>query len=148
MSRGGSILNHESETDNGAELQETEETSDTVLHNGIEAEDENTNSLLEQTLNYGSLPKINLPLNVPHDRSIDELNVPQTQITRVKTVINRCKKSSSFRFIVTNARFLRPKIGSLCCAFNELELHVAVVSESWLRPGPELDAQIADIEDG
>ena len=74
------------------------------------------------------------------------LTVPVKNTQKVKTVIDS-KRMSSFRFIVTNARSLRPKIKSLCHAFNELDLHIAVVSESWLRPGPDLGAQLLDVED-
>ena len=49
---------------------------------------------------------------------------------------------------VTNARSLQPKIESLVTAFEELELHVAVVTESWLKPGQKLLREIAEYENG
>ena len=52
------------------------------------------------------------------------------------------------RFIATNARSLAPKISSLMDCFNELDLHFAIVTESWLRDGKQLDAAIVDLNAG
>ena len=45
----------------------------------------------------------------------------------------------------TNARSLQPKIASFIDAFNELDLHAAVVTESWLRPGAQLEEDLRDL---
>ena len=43
---------------------------------------------------------------------------------------------------------MQPKIESFIDAFNELDLHSAVITESWLRPGMQLDQDIRDLNDG
>ena len=48
---------------------------------------------------------------------------------------------NDLNFIYTNARSLPAKMGSLITAFNELELHFAVVSETWLRSGSTYDRE-------
>ena len=57
-------------------------------------------------------------------------------------------RSSSFRFIVSNARSLAPKISSLIDNFNELDLNLAIITESWLRPGTGLAQDSTDLEHG
>ena len=58
------------------------------------------------------------------------------------------KKTSSFRYILSNARSLKPKIESLIDYFDELDLHLAIVTESWLKPGRELERNTRDLESG
>lgn len=52
-----------------------------------------------------------------------------------------------FRYILANARSLTPKIESLLDYFDELDLHMAIVTESWLKPGKELEKNLRDLED-
>ena len=50
--------------------------------------------------------------------------------------------------INTNARSLAPKIDSLIECVNELDVSVAVVTETWLKDGPELEQDLLDLEGG
>ena len=50
--------------------------------------------------------------------------------------------------INTNARSLAPKIDSLLDCFSELEADLAVITETWLRDGPELERDLQDLDDG
>ena len=57
-------------------------------------------------------------------------------------------KSNNVNILLTNACSLSPKIESLHEYFSELDLHVALVTESWLSDGAVLDADVADLEAG
>ena len=50
------------------------------------------------------------------------------------------KKMTEFTVINTNSRSLCPKIDSLVDCMTELEAGVAIVTETWFREGPELEA--------
>ena len=50
--------------------------------------------------------------------------------------------------MLTNARSLAPKISSLLTMFDELGLHFALITESWLKDGAILDRDIIDLEHG
>ena len=50
--------------------------------------------------------------------------------------------------MLTNARSLSPKIQSLQTMFEEQELDVAMITESWLRDGSVLNSDIIDLEYG
>ena len=50
--------------------------------------------------------------------------------------------------MLTNARSLSPKIQSLHTFFNEHDLDVALVTESWLKDGEVLDRDVIDLEYG
>ena len=52
---------------------------------------------------------------------------------------NRRPKTRQFNFLLTNARSLAPKIESLLDYFEELDLSMAIVAESWLKPGEDLE---------
>ena len=56
------------------------------------------------------------------------------------------QKKKSLTVINTNARSLCPKIDSLVDCFEELNVDIAVVTETWLKDGPELDHDLADLE--
>ena len=64
------------------------------------------------------------------------------------TVTNGNKKTVSFNFLLTNARSLAPKINSLQTYFDELDISIACVTESWLKDGQMLDRDIIDLEHG
>ena len=57
-------------------------------------------------------------------------------------------RAVSFRSIVTNARSLTPKIHDLIINFEELDLNVAIISESWLKEGKKLRNDLDDLEFG
>lgn len=54
--------------------------------------------------------------------------------------------SNNVKILLTNARLLSPKIELLHEYFSELDLSVALVTESWLSDGAVLDADVADLE--
>ena len=43
---------------------------------------------------------------------------------------------------------MAPKIGSLLEYFNEYDLHVTIITESWMKDGHKLDEDKADLEMG
>ena len=58
------------------------------------------------------------------------------------------EKKNALTIINTNARSLCPKIDSLVDCFEELEVDVAVITETWLKDSPELDQDLRDLEEG
>ena len=56
--------------------------------------------------------------------------------------------NDNFRILVTNARSLSPKIESLHRYFTELDIDVAMITESWLKDSSILDRDIIDLEYG
>ena len=82
------------------------------------------------------------------DVTIDYVN-DQNDTNDPPPIINQIKKkTTSFRYILSNARSLNPKIGSLIDCFNDLDLHLAIITESWLKPGRELEHDLQDLESG
>ena len=57
----------------------------------------------------------------------------------------RAKKTFSFNLLLTNARSLAPKLESLIEHITEYDISAAIVSESWLRPGAQLEQEIDDL---
>ena len=51
-----------------------------------------------------------------------------------------------FKFFLTNARSLMPKINSLIDAFGSLQLHCAAITETWFRGCRKINENITDIE--
>ena len=78
----------------------------------------------------------------------DELNNNDPPSTNLNEPEHRKSKMRSLSFISTNARSLAPKLQSALDCFEELELDFALVTESWLRDGPQLRADIDDLNDG
>ena len=62
--------------------------------------------------------------------------------------INRHKyyKPCTVNVALTNARSLTPKIDSMVEAFEEMDLSLMLVSESWLKKGKALDKCLTDLE--
>ena len=58
------------------------------------------------------------------------------------------QKKINCNLLLTNARSLSPKIDSLLDYIDELDITVAVISESWLKPGYRLDQEIDDLRRG
>ena len=52
------------------------------------------------------------------------------------------------KYMLTNSRSLSPKVLSLVAYFEELELGLALITESWLADGSRLDQDIAELEHG
>ena len=58
------------------------------------------------------------------------------------------EKKNILTIINTNARSLRPKTDSLIDCFEELNVDIAIITETWLKDGPELDQLCSDLELG
>ena len=65
-----------------------------------------------------------------------EINDSQTEIDTV----------NSIRFLLTNARSLKPKISSLAENFDTMKLHFACITETWFRGGRNLEQSLDDFE--
>ena len=59
-----------------------------------------------------------------------------------------CPPLNKLNVILTNARSLSPKIKSLIDYLSELEVTAAIVSESWMKDGADLDSDLLDLEKG
>ena len=53
-----------------------------------------------------------------------------------------------FTLINANARSLTPKIATFTDCFKEMDSHIAVVTETWLWDGPELEDDVDDLLHG
>ena len=58
---------------------------------------------------------------------------------------NTLTKRTRLRIINTNARSLGPKIRSLVDCFDEQDIDIATVTETWLQSNTELEQQVRDI---
>ena len=54
---------------------------------------------------------------------------------------------NDFNFVLANARSLRPKLFSLVDTLEEMDGHIAVVTEMWFKPSPQLEELLRDAED-
>ena len=55
------------------------------------------------------------------------------------------KKFHVFKTLIANARSMNNKIGSLIEAFEEFQLSVALISETWFKNGSGLDREMNDL---
>ena len=79
------------------------------------------------------------------DSVLDELDLDDP----VQPVIKENKHDGTqINVINTNARSLCPKIESLIDCFNEMEVTLGVVTETWLADGESLDRDVADLAKG
>ena len=62
--------------------------------------------------------------------------------------ISETKKKDTLTVINTNARSLCPKIDSLVQCFSELDVDIAVITETWLKDGDALSEDLKDLEMG
>ena len=53
---------------------------------------------------------------------------------------------NDFNFVLANARSLKPKIISLVDTLEEISGHIAVVTETWLKPTPQTESLLTDAE--
>ena len=60
--------------------------------------------------------------------------------------IKQVKDQFGIRFLLTNARSLKPKIDSLVDAFTSLDLHFASVTETWYKEGSQLNDDLVELE--
>ena len=58
------------------------------------------------------------------------------------------RKKDCFTIINTNARSLSPKIDSFIQCYEELNVDIAVITETWLKNGAHLDQDLLDLERG
>ena len=79
----------------------------------------------------------------------NQLSESDNNLTVNKTICNRNNtRDVLVNFAITNARSLMPKIESFVEMFDELDLSLCVVSESWLKAGRELNLRMNDLENG
>ena len=89
----------------------------------------------------GGRENVNPNITVENARIHGENNI-------VLNVPDRNKKNITLCFAVTNARSLWKKVESLADAFKDLELDVAVITETWFYKSPALDKLVCDAEQG
>ena len=79
----------------------------------------------------------------------NELNTTRTCSNR-SSILNttNIRKTVPIRFISTNARSLAPKIDSMIECFSELDLHFALITESWLKDDQKLKDAVMDLDQG
>ena len=58
------------------------------------------------------------------------------------------RQKDALTIINTNARSLCPKIDSLIDCFSELDVDISIITETWLKDSPQLDQDLADLEQG
>lgn len=58
------------------------------------------------------------------------------------------ESNTNLKFIVTNARSIKPKIHSVIDYFDELDLSFAVITETWLKEGSDLTEMKDDLSSG
>ena len=58
------------------------------------------------------------------------------------------EKFHEFKLINANARSLNNKIGSLIDVFDEHNVSIAILSETWFRSGGALEEEMRELEDG
>ena len=63
------------------------------------------------------------------------------------TQINSANDINCARLLITNARSLLPKIDALTHAFDSLDLHIAGITETWMKNGSALKGRLEDLED-
>ena len=56
------------------------------------------------------------------------------------------KKTFPFNLLLTNARSLAPKLDSLIEYITEYDIAAAIISESWFKPGIQLEQEINDLQ--
>ena len=74
--------------------------------------------------------------------------ISDTLTERASLLNNEKNRKNKFTFALTNARSLGPKIKSLIDYFEELEIAIALITETWLVGGRELEQNVADLELG
>ena len=58
------------------------------------------------------------------------------------------ERKDTLTLINTNARSLCPKLNSLIDCYEELEVDVGIITETWFKDGPDLDQELSDLELG
>ena len=58
------------------------------------------------------------------------------------------EKRNTLTIINTNARSLCPKLDSLVDCYDELDVDIGIVTETWFRDGPDLDPALSDLDLG
>lgn len=86
-------------------------------------------------------------LGTPHGNTGSSItSISSNHVDERSQAVN--KRCFRIQMLVTNARSLAPKIRSLISMFDELDLHFAIITESWLKDGQTLDRDVIDLEYG
>ena len=82
------------------------------------------------------------------DGAIDDSDLSEETECKDNNGPHRIKSvtKDAVRFMLTNARSLKPKISSMIDAFTSLDLHFAAITETWFRSGASLRDSLEDIE--
>ena len=80
-------------------------------------------------------------INNDHDN--DSVTVNNNLSSLVKN-----RKPIDLSVLLANARSLAPKIRSLIDYFSELDLHIAMITESWMKDGTKFEEDCSDLELG
>ena len=81
------------------------------------------------------------------DQANNDFTLPDISLSPPNTD-PRPADMNKMNIMLTNARSLSPKIGSLIDFFSEMEITVGMISESWLKDGKDLDKDLHDLEMG
>ena len=87
--------------------------------------------------------------NNDHNEVLDDslISMSSSNISENVNFDNVCQRFNTVSFLITNARSLPPKIRSLITYFEELELHFALVTETWMSEGDRYDRNAKKLED-
>ena len=76
------------------------------------------------------------------------MNITDNSSDNVTTNSGEDNEHYELNTLLSNARSLSPKIKSLIINFEEVDLHVAIITESWLADGEKLDRDLEELEGG
>ena len=95
----------------------------------------------------GCLDSIGWQLDGIDDLILDEIKEDDTAVEDPVDKTNK-ELCTPLNIINTNARSLCPKINSLIDCFEELDITLGVVTETWLASGDSLDKDVQDLARG
>ena len=82
------------------------------------------------------------------DEDDGTLNIAMHENSGVTDQGANLEKKNTLTIININARSLCPKVDSLIDCFQELTVDIAVITETWLKDGPDHDKFVTDLELG
>ena len=138
----------EKESENSQRLQSDKEEKESLRE-----EEQEEEQLVASITNGPSSPEEIATFHEEEEINDEALNLPIffndfPQNDCFSAEQNAVENYNNIRFLLTNARSLSPKILSLVDSFDELQLHLAVVTESWLSDSEVLDNDLIDLEHG
>ena len=107
-------------------------------HNNMSMLHDSTNEILRDENVTRPCSPLETDLTAPSDEYLSAVSSPTTPADR----------SNKLNILLTNARSLSPKIASLIDFIEEMSISAGIITESWLRDGPELENDLLDLEKG